>query len=351
MLFGLGAKPLVGIDIGSSSVKLVEAEGKRNGWVVKRFAVAQLPEDTIVDGEVVNHGAIVEAIKTVVKESGTKAKLAATSVSGASVIIKHINIPITKPTELEDQVYWEAEQYIPFPMAEISLDFEVVREDNGDGKMDILLVAAKKDFIEKRLSTIRDAGLQPEVLDVDVFAIANVFWLNYDVPPDSSVVLVDVGASLTKINIVDARSSLFTRDVAVGGKNLTQEIQNKVGVGFSDAEAMKVDAAASGQIPDEVAEVFATVTENIAVEVRRSLDFYAASPTQLPIASIYICGGSSRIPNLLSILQEMLGLPVDYLNPFNRVEVADGAFSEELMAAISASAVVPMGLAIRGQEE
>jgi type IV pilus assembly protein PilM len=347
MLFGLGAQPVAGLDIGSSSVKFVEAERRRSGWVVKRYANVPLPEDTIVDGEVVNHAALVEAIKTAVKESGSRAKQITASIAGSSVIIKHIAIPITKPAEVEDQVYWEAEQYIPFSISEISLDYEVVRENNGEGKMDILLVAAKKDFIEKRLAAVRETGLEPAVLEVDAFALANVYWENYDMAPESSVVLVDVGASLTKINIIDAKTTLFTRDVGVGGRNLTQEIQNKMGISFQEAEVLKVDSSISGQIPDELAPVFNTITEGVAMEVRRSLDFYAASPHQLPVTGVFLSGGSSRIPGLVNVLSEMLGLPVDFLNPFNKVEFSAGGVDE---AAITSVATIPVGLALREEE-
>lgn len=350
MLFGLGAKPVMGLDIGSSAIKLVEAEKKRSGWVVRSFTSIALPEDTIVDGEIINHAAVVEAIKSAVKEAGAKTKLVCTSVSGSSVIIKHITIPKTSPRELEDQVYWEAEQYIPFDMKEISLDFEVVQEDVGDGKMDILLVAAKKDFIEKRLSTLRDAGLEPQILDVDVLALANVFWENYDMTPDNAVLLVDVGASLTKINIVSSATTIFTRDVAVGGKNLTIEIQNKLGVSFQEAEVLKIDACSTGQIPEEVLSLVSSISESICLEIRRSLDFYAASPIQLPVTGVFLCGGASRIPGLSNMLTEMLGLPVEYLNPFTKVACSGRQFSEEFLAAVSSSAVIPLGLALRNEE-
>ena len=349
MLFGLGAKPVIGLDIGSSAIKLVEAERKRGGWLVRRFSSVALPEDTIVDGEIVNHAAVVEAIKAVMQESGTKNKLVCTSVSGSSVIIKHIAIPKTNPKELEDQVYWEAEQYIPFDMNEISLDFEVVQEDAGDGKMDILLVAAKKDFIEKRLATVKECGLEPEVLDVDALALANVFWENYDMTPDNAVVLVDVGASLTKLNIISQSTTIFTRDVAIGGKNLTQEIQNKLGVSFQEAEALKIDACTTGQIPEEVAPLVAAISENVALEIRRSLDFYAASPTQIPITALYLCGGACRTPGLSNMLNEMLGLPVEFLNPFMKVSLSGDAFTEEYVNAISSAASVPLGLAFRNE--
>lgn len=349
MLFGLGAKPVIGLDIGSSAIKLVEAEKKRSGWVVRGFSSITLPEDTIVDGEIVNHAAVVEAIKTLLKESSSRSKLVCTSVAGSSVIIKHIAIPKTAPKEIEDQVYWEAEQYIPFDMKDISLDYEVVQEDMGDGKMDILLVAAKKDFIDKRLATVREAGLQPEVLDVDVLSLANVFWENYDMTQDNAVVLVDVGASLTKINIVSNNTTTFTRDVAVGGKNLTQEIQNKLGISFQEAEVLKIDACSTGQIPEEVMPLVTQVSENISLEIRRSLDFYAASPVQLPVTAVFLCGGASRIPGLSNMLGEMLGLPIEYLNPFNKIACSGRQFNEEFLAAISSSAVVPLGLALRNE--
>lgn len=349
MLFGLGAKPIIGLDIGSSAIKLVEAEKKRSGWVVKSFTSVTLPEDTIIDGEIVNHAAVVEAIKNVIKESGSASKLVATSVAGSSVIIKHIAIPHTQPKELEDQVYWEAEQYIPFDMKDISLDFEVVQEDAGEGKMDILLVAAKKDFIEKRLAAVKECGLNPEVLDIDVLALANVFWENYDMTPDNAVVLVDIGASLTKINIISNTTTIFTRDVAVGGKSLTQEIQNRLGISFQEAEVLKIDACSTGQIPEEVLPLVNAICENISLEIRRSLDFYAASPVQLPVTAVFLCGGASRIPGLSNMLTEMLGLPIEYLNPFNKVACSGRQFNEEFLSAISSSAAVPLGLALRNE--
>jgi type IV pilus assembly protein PilM len=349
MLFGLGAKPVIGLDIGSSAIKLVEAEKKRSGWVVRNFTSLALPEDTIVDGEIVNHAAVVEAIKSILKEASTRSKMVATSVAGSSVIIKHISIPKTAPKEIEDQVYWEAEQYIPFDMKEISLDFEVVQEDMGDGKMDILLVAAKKDFIEKRLAAVRECGLTPMVLDIDVLALANVFWENYEMTPDNAVILVDVGASLTKINIVSSTTTIFTRDVAVGGKNLTQEIQNKLGISFQEAEVLKIDACSTGQIPEEVLPLVNAISENISLEIRRSLDFYAASPIQLPVTAVFLCGGASRIPGLSNMLSEILGLPIEYLNPFAKVAFSGRQFSEEFLTAISSSAAVPLGLALRNE--
>ncbi len=350
-MFGLGAKQnILGMDIGSSAIKIVELEKKRNGFALSSFGAIGLPEDSIVDGEVLNHVSVVDSIKALTNEIGVGASPICTSVSGSSLIVKHITVPKVPMKELDDQVYWEAEQYIPFDMSEINMDYEIVNLDGDDGKIELLLVAAKKDFIEKRLGAIRDAGFDPQILDVDAFALANIYWENYDVPENTSSLLVDLGASLTKLNIVTNDSTLFTRDIAIGGKDLTQEIQNKLGVSFQEAEVLKIDAAASGQIPDEVLNAINATAENVALELRRSLDFFIASNSKYPISNAFICGGSCRIPGLLSVMEEMLGLPVDFLNPFERIGYNSKIYNDEFIEAIASSAAVPMGLAIRNFE-
>jgi type IV pilus assembly protein PilM len=346
-LFGFGAQTIVGLDIGSSSVKLVEVVKKRSGFVMTNFDSVSLPEDSIIDGDIVNHSVVVEAVRAALKEINPKTKVVCTSVAGSSVIIKHITIDKVSPGEIEDSVYFEAEQYLPFSLEEITLDYEVVQEDMGDGKMEILLVAAKKDFINKRLSVIRDAGFEPTLVDIDAIALANVFWENYDLEPNTAALLLDIGASLTKINIISANTSLFTRDVAIGGKNLTLEIQNKMGVSFQEAEVLKLDAAASGQIPSEMQLFVSSICENISLEVRRSLDFYAAASLPYSVVSIYVSGGSSRIPGLVQSLEEMLGLPVQLLNPFVKISFSGKDFTEQFIAEQGPSAVIPLGLALR----
>ena len=348
MFSGFGKKlSMFGLDIGSSSIKIAELEKRRNGYYMTCFGAAGLAEDSIVDGEVLNHLSVVESIKALAGELNIAARGVATSVSGASLIVKHINLPKVAPKEMDDQVYWEAEQYIPFDMAEISMDYEVLNVEGEDGKSEVLLVAAKKEFIEKRLTAIRDSGFEPEVLDIDAFALANVFWENYEVPENTSALLVDIGASLVKINIVTGSSTLFTRDIGIGGKDLTQEIQNKLNVSFPEAEALKIDAAASDKIPEEVLAAIGSISENIALELRRSLDFFIASNNRFPIARAYICGGSSKIPGLLQVIEEMIGIPVEFLNPFQKISYNPKIYNEEFISAISASAAVPLGLALR----
>jgi type IV pilus assembly protein PilM len=334
------------LDIGSSAVKLIELQKKRGGYHMSAFSSVALPEDTVVDGEIINHTAVVDAVKAAIKEGRPKGKLVCISVAGASVIIKHILMPPAKPQELDDQVYWEAEQYIPFEMSEISLDYEIVNPDAGDGKMDVLLVAAKKDSIEKRDSVVRDCGLATEFVDVDAIALANVFWSNYDLASGAGAILIDIGSNHTKINVVDVKTTLFTRDVAVGGKNLSQEIQNKLNISAQEAETIKIDACVSGQIPDEIAPIINMISESITLEVRRSIDFYSAANQGVQISGIYLAGGSCRIPGLQKMLEEMTGLPTDFLNPFAKITY-DKKFNEQFIGAIAPLAVVPLGLALR----
>lgn len=348
MLFGGGKQESVfGLDIGSSSVKVAEVEKRRSGFYMTSFGAIGLQEDVIVDGEILNHPVVVDSIKNLLSELKIKSSRVCTSLSGASLIVKHITLPKVAPKELDDQVYWEAEQYIPFDMNEISMDYEIVNPETEDGKTEILLVAAKKDFIEKRLTAVRDAGLEPNILDIDSFALANIFWENYDIPDDTSAILVDIGASLVKVNIVTSKNTLFTRDIGIGGKDLTHEIQNKLNLSFLEAESLKIDAMGTDKIPDEVATAINTVSENVALELRRSLDFFIASNNKYPIAQAYICGGSCKIPGLINVIEEMIGMPVEFLNPFQKIGYDTGVYNSEFIDAIAASAAVPLGLALR----
>lgn len=349
MLFG-GSKQetLVGLDIGSSSVKMAALEKRRGGYFMTAFGAIGLQEDAIVDGEILNHVAVVDAIKALGNELGITSGRICTSLSGASLIVKHVNLPKVPAKELDDQVYWEAEQYIPFDMNEISLDYEVINPETEDGKSEILLVAAKKDFIEKRLTAVRDAGFEPAILDIDSFALANIFWENYEVPEGTSALLVDIGASQVKINIVTGTTTLFTRDIGIGGKDLTGEIQTKMNLSFQEAETLKIDASMGENVPEEVATAIGTVSENIALELRRSLDFFIASNNQFPLAKAMLAGGASQVAGLPQLIEEMIGIPVELLNPFKSVEFNTKTYNDEFIQAITPTAAIPLGLALRG---
>src|SRR3954464_969512 len=222
------SKLALGLDIGSSSVKLVQLKEAKRGYVLEAFGVAPLPPEAIVDGALMNSTAIVDAIRQLVSQHKLKNREAALGVSGQSVIIKKISMPRMTQEELEESIQWEAEQYIPFDVKDVNIDTQILAaagEENPAGQMDVLLVAAKKDMINDYTTVVSEAGLLPVVVDVDAFAVQNMFSANYDPSPNETVVLINAGASVVNINILALGHTVFTRDVTIGGNQFTEEIQ------------------------------------------------------------------------------------------------------------------------------
>jgi type IV pilus assembly protein PilM len=337
------SKLAVGLDIGSSSVKLVQLKEKKGGYALQSFGVAKLPPETIVDGALMNSGAVVQAIQELLAEHKVKAREAAIGVRGHSVIIKKISLPRMSQDELDESIQWEAEQYIPFDVKDVNIDTQILTPD-GDaaGQMDVLLVAAKKDMINDYTSVCAEAGLQAAVVDVDAFAVQNAFEASYELQPDETVVLINVGASVTNINILSGGTTTFTRDVTMGGSAFTEEIQKQLSISAEEAEALKVggQGETDAVVPQEVERVIQQVAEQLAGEIQRSLDFYAATAADHRIARVYLSGGTARIPALFKILEQRAGVPVEVLNPFKAIEVDDRKFDPMLITQSAASAAV-----------
>lgn len=341
---GMG-KTAIGLSIGSSSVKLVELARTGKGWKLLHFGVVQLPDDVIVNREVINPIAVVEAIKSLVGQMKLKSENVCTSLSGTSLIIKRMMLEVPNMRELQDQVFWEAEQYIPFEISDVVMDFEVLSRAK-DGKTDVLLVAAKRAFLDSYMNCIHDAGLSPKIVDVDYFALQNLYEANYPATPDQAVAVVDIGASSLKIVVVHQGIPVFTKDSAVGGRNLTSEIQRQLNLTYLDAETLKTGDQAQG-LPQEVSELMTIMSENFATEIKRALDFYNASSTGAPVSYILLAGGSAKIPDLSRIVEEKTGLPTQMANPFNAISYDPGVFNPEYIEAIGPLASIPVGLALR----
>src|SRR6266567_7151914 len=225
------SKLALGLDIGSSSVKLVQLKEKKGGYALQAFGMSRLPPETIVDGALMNSAAVVQAIQELLAEHKVKARDAAIGVRGHSVIIKKISLPRMSQDELDESIQWEAEQYIPFDVKDVNIDTQILTpEADAAGQMDVLLVAAKKDMINAYTSVCAEAGLAPSVVDVDAFAVQNAFEANYDLPSKETVVLFNVGASVTNINILASGVTNFTRDVTMGGNAFTEEIQKQLNI-------------------------------------------------------------------------------------------------------------------------
>ena len=232
----LRSKSIAGLDIGSSAVKVTELQSTSNGYKLARFGYAALPPEAIVQGSFMNSPAISSAIREAVENAGIKARTVATSVSGHAVIVKRISLPSQSPDELEESIRWEAEQYIPFDINEVNIDHQVLRGSTLDGQMDVLLVAAKKDLIDDYVSVITDAGMNIAIMDVDAFAVGNMYGHNYRPMDDGAVALVDIGASVINISVMAGSVPVFTRDITSGGNQYTEEIQKTLNISFEEAK-------------------------------------------------------------------------------------------------------------------
>ncbi|HSE40725.1 MAG TPA: type IV pilus assembly protein PilM [Acidobacteriota bacterium] len=347
---GLFGKPkdLVGLDIGSHSIKLVEFKQRGKNFELVSFGIQPLPPDSIVEGAIMDSSAVADAIDSLFVNNNVKRTEVATSVSGGSVIVKKISLPTMSEGELSESIRWEAEQYIPFPIDEVNLDHKILRTTAGQGgMMDIILVAVKKDMIGFYANVITQAGKRPLVVDVDSFAMQNAFELNYksDVRSDEVIALINVGASLINMNIIQGEISLFTRDIGTGGNLYTETIQRELNLSRDNAENIKKGIPTDGIEPSSAASIIQGVTEDIAVDVQRTLDFFKATSTEERIDRIYIAGGSAKIPGLQQYFREKFNAPTELLNPFKNIKLTN--IDADYLHEVAPVATVAVGLALR----
>jgi type IV pilus assembly protein PilM len=348
-LFGK-RKGLVGVDIGSSAVKAVELKpGGKGGdeYQLLNIGTEALPPEAIVDGAIMDSGAVIDAIQRLFTSQKIKTNEVATSVSGNAVIVKKISLPQMSTEELAESIHWEAEQYIPFDIQDVSLDYEVIDGGGSGGNMDVLLVAVKKDKISDYTSAISQAGRSPLVVDVDVFALQNCYEINYGIDPGRVVALLNIGASIMNINIVKSATSIFNRDIAVGGNQYTDAIQKELNLSFDQAEALKKGARVEGAAPENLHPIIQAVSENIALEIQKTFDFFRATSSEDRIDRIFLSGGTAKIQGLRDLLAERFEAGVEILNPFNSVTYNPRDFDPEFINEMGPSAAIAVGLAAR----
>ncbi len=345
-ILSFGAKPTVGICIGAASATIAEVKKVGKVWKLVRFGMASLPEDAVVNREVFNPVAVTGAIQAAINQAKISQKLVVTGMGGSSIILKRMMVEVQKASELQDAVFWEAEQYLPFDPSEVSMDFHTISRGK-DSKTDVLFVAAKLSVMDGFVSAVEGAGLKVKIVDTEYFALQNIFEANYDARPGEAVALVDIGASTLKVLVLHDGVPVFTKESPVGGKNLTAEIQRQMNLSASDAEALKIGQG-RGAVPQEIAELTQVAVENFATEIRRALDFYNASSGGAPVSYVLVTGGASQIPELSKGIEERVGLPVQLLNPFARIGYDEKIFTPELIASIAPFVSVSLGYAIRG---
>lgn len=343
-LFGK-KKGLVGVDIGSSAIKAVELRGGGKGdYQLVSVGLESLPPEAIVDGAIMDAGAVVDGVQRIFASSKSGSTAIATGVSGSAVIVKKISLPSMSQEELAESIHWEAEQYIPFDIQDVALDYEVVGESIAGGNMDVLLVAAKKDKIGEYTSALNQAGKSPQIVDVDVFALQNCYEVNYGVDPGRIVALLNLGASTINVNVLKGGMSVFTRDIASGGNSMTDAIQKELHVTHDQAEAFKRGNTGS---PEGLADVMQHVSDSLATEIQKTFDFFKATTSEDHVDAVYIAGGASKTSGLRGLLSDRLETSVEVLNPFNNITYSPKDFDPALLSDLAPSVAIAVGLALR----
>ena len=344
-------RQLVGLDIGSSGIKLVQLKENRGRYILQKFGFKPLEPEVIVDGTVMDEGRVVSAIKELFEETNIKVKQVAVSISGHAVIIKKISLPPMPDEELEGQVRLAAEQYIPFDINEVNIDFSVLPSSSaaGDaqGEMSIILVAAKKDKINELTELVKGAGLFPMVMDVDAFAIENMHAINYPASQENTSALVNIGASVMNINIVQGGTSLFTRDIPIGGNRYTEAIQREMGMSYEEAEETKKGERSAGSNQAAVTTLLDSVNAEVASEVARTIDYFKSSVADSEVQQVLLCGGGAQVKGLVAQLRDRMQAVVEVVNPFNEIDVSGSGLDQTTLAELAPLAAVGVGLALR----
>jgi len=346
MLF-FKSKNLIGLDIGSSSIKMAEVQVTKAGGKLLAFSMVPTPESAIVNGEIVDASSLATAIASIHAELKTKKKEVATALFGTAVIVKRITMPKMDENLVKEQIRFEAEQYIPFDINNISIDFHVLNQSSSPETIDVLLIAAQNELVSQIVSAVEFARLKCEVLDVAGLALANCFEANYGKISSAAIGIFNIGSTITNFTAINNGEAIFTRDIPVGGFNYTNEIQKTMGVTFEEAEALKIDAVSQKEVPEEVRSIINSTTESIVEEVRNTIDFLVATSHGLNLSKCYYTGGASGTTGLIESLSRTIGIGFESFDPFLRIQPNLQKISPMYIRKISPFAAISVGLAYR----
>ena len=346
-MLGMGRKTrqLVGLDIGSSSIKAVELKWTKAGHELVSFGMETLAPDTVVDGAIMDAPQVASAISKIFDAQRIKTKYVATSVSGHSVIVKRVPLPLMTEEELYDRIPSEASQHIPFDIADVNLSYQLL--ESMDSQMDVLLVAVKKDKILNHTNVLAQAGKTPEVVDIDAFALQNCFEVNYEPDAGQTVALLNIGASVMNINIVRGGVPLFTRDVSVGGNQYTDALQKELDLSFEDAERLKKGDTLPSVTDEQKQQILRSVSDILTLEIQKTFDFFRATASGENIQRIVVAGGTARVPGLVDLLREEFAMPVEELNPFRKILINPGRHNDDQIREMAPRLAIAVGLALR----
>jgi type IV pilus assembly protein PilM len=341
----LGRKGVVGLDIGSNTIKVLELKNTKKGHQLKNVGEAVLPHQSIVNKVISKPDAVADTLSVLMDDLRIKTKNVAISISGHSVIIKKVSMPNMSHNELKESIPWELEQYIPQSIQDVSYDYQVIPGETPDGNIDVLIVAAKKDVTNSYISIVNEVGLNPVIVDVDVFALENMYEINYS-ESEGVLALVNIGASVTNINILKDGLSIFTRDITVGGNQFTDWIIKELDCDYEEAESMKF-ALISGEQNPQVERISHDFIDLICGEIKRTLEFFSSTLWKGKIETIMLGGGSSKVPGLKEMLTDMTESGVEMMNPFRTISYDTGDFDPDYLEDLAPKMNVVMGLALR----
>lgn len=346
-MFFKRSKQLVGLDLGSSAVKLVELEDRKGQLQLARVGVEPLSPEAIVDGSIMDSAVVVDAVRDLIEHTGVRSSQFATSVSGHSVIIKRIQVPGMSQEELADSIQWEAEQYIPFDIHDVRLDYIVLSDAmTAHDSMDVLLVAVKRDKINDYTSVISQVGKTAALVDVDCLAVETAYETNYE-SADEVTALVNMGASVTNVSVLDGGEAVFWRDVSYGGDHFTERLQREFHLSREDAELLKRGQEVESHSPADAQSQIDAVSNEMAAEVQKTFDFFVATASRGKVQRVYLSGGCALTPNLREIFQNRFGAPTELMNPLRRIDYDRGDFHQEWLESIAPTLAIAMGLAVR----
>lgn len=341
------SKKVIGLDIGTSSIKLAEMDFNGKGAQLLSFGFAPTPPNSVSGGEIIDIASVGLAIQSLISEVKSKRKSVSTAMWGTAVIVKKITIPRMDKKLIKEQIRFEAEQYIPFDINNISLAHHILATSASPDTMDILLIAAQNELVTQYTQVIEIAGLNCGVLDVSGFALANSFELNYGKVSGEAIGLLNFGAAITNFVVVQNGEVIFCRDIPVGGSNYTNEIHKAMGVTVAEAEALKLSAISRREVPDEVHSIISATNEAVTEEIRSSLDFLSATTNGLVLSRFFYTGGSSATSGLVETVSRVTGIKMQPFNPFIKIKANPKKFSPEYLEQISTFAGVVTGLALR----
>jgi type IV pilus assembly protein PilM len=342
------AKTSIGLDIGSSYVKVVEIDHSKSEPVLSSYAVAKLPPEAIVEGEIMDRSLVIEGIQSCMAKAGVEKKEVVTAVSGRAVIVKKIMMDKMNPEDAREAIFWEAEQHVPFDIDDVCLDFEVLREDVGANQMEILLVAAKKEMVETHAGLVKDAGYTPIVIDVDSFAIQNAYELTHEDLGDRVAGLINIGSDVTNINIIQNNIPLFTRDLSVGSSVFIDAIQREMGIGFEEAEGI-VNGTAQPEDEEKCKKIIASACDELSAGINRSISFLKTAGDAERLDEVILSGGGARVPGLREFLSEKHGVEFKVNDSVSKVQQDDKLDSEAAgdLEKLAPMLTVSLGLALR----